>query len=136
MAKGKIPEKANLGQKGHALLKAKIRKSRKTPRFKRQEHWAQAMLKDTWRKPKGKQSKMRKHERGRGRMPSPGYGSPSAVKGLDRHGFREVHVFNPSELGSLNRERDSAIIASTVGRKKRLEILKKAESLGIRVTNP
>ena len=128
-------KRAALPAREKSLLKSKIRKDRKTPRFKRQELWAQATLKDTWRRPRGKHSKMRKQERGRGRIPKPGYGSPAAVKGLNRQGFREIRISNAKELESLDRTKDSAIIASTVGRKKRLEVLRKAEELGINVAN-
>ena len=136
MIMAKIPkEKAKLAPKHKSLLKVKMRKARKTPRFKRQELWPQAMLKDTWRKPKGRHSKMRKHERGRGRLPKPGYGSPSELRGLDRQGFSPVRVSNVKELERLNPEKEKALIASTVGRKKRLEMLKKAEEKGIAVSN-
>jgi len=130
-----VSEKAKLSPKEASLLKIKTRKNRKTPRFKRQELWAQATLKDTWRRPKGKHSKMRKQERGRGRIPKPGYGSPSVVKGLDRQGFLPVRVFNPNDLEKLTPGKEKALIASTVGRKKRLEILKRAEEKGIAVAN-
>jgi len=135
VSKNTKKEKAKLGSREKALLKMKMRANRKKPRFKRQELWAQATLKDTWRKPKGRHSKMRKHERGRGRLPKPGYGSPAAMRGLDRQGFLPVRVFNPKELEKLNPEKDKAVIASVVGRKKRLEILKKAEEKGIAVAN-
>jgi len=128
-------EKAKLGSREKTLLKIKIRANRKKPRFKRQELWAQAILKDKWRRPKGRHSKMRKQERGRGRIPKPGYGSPAALRGLDRQGFLPVRIFNPAELEKLNPEKEKAVIASTVGRKKRLEILKKAEEKGIAVAN-
>ncbi len=131
----KSKEKAKLGSKEASLLKIKARKNRKTPRFKRQELWAQATLKDTWRRPKGHHSKMRKQESGRGRVPKPGYGSPAALRGLDRQGFLPVRIFNPKELEKLNPGKEKAVIASTVGRKKRLEILKKAEELKIAVAN-
>jgi len=128
-------EAAKLSPTEKSLLKAKIRKSRKTPRFRRQEIHAQKILKDSWRKPKGRHSKMRKQERGRGRIPKPGYGSPAAVRGLDRQGFRNVRISNAKELGGLNPEREKAVIASGVGRRKRLEILKRAEEKGIAVSN-
>jgi large subunit ribosomal protein L32e len=130
-----VKEKARLAPRHASLLRSKIRKARKTPRFKRQELWAQAILKDTWRKPKGRHSKMRKQERGRGRLPKPGYGSPVAVKGLNKQGFREIRVFNPSQLEKLDKEKEAALVASAVGRKKRLEILKRAEELGVTVVN-
>ena len=135
VSKNAKKEKAELSQKEKSLLKSKIRKARKTPRFKRQELWAQATLKDTWRRPKGRHSKMRKHERGRGRLPKPGYGSPASLRGLDRQGFLPVRVFNPSDLERLNPGKEKAVIASAVGRKKRLEILRKAEELKVKVSD-
>ncbi len=127
--------KANIPKAQARLLRQKIRSKRKQPRFKRQELWAQATLKDTWRRPKGRHSKMRVEERGRGRIPKPGYGSPAAVKGLTRHGFIEVRVSNIRGLEGISPQTHAAVIASTVGRKKRLEILKKAQELGITVSN-
>jgi large subunit ribosomal protein L32e len=131
----KTKPKAKLPKPQASLLRRKIRAKRKAPRFKRQELWAQATLKDTWRRPKGRHSKMRVEERGRGKIPKPGYGSPAAVKGLNRHGFLELRVSNPKDLASLNPGTQSAVIASTVGGKKRLDILKKAQELGITVSN-
>ena len=127
--------KAKLAKPHASLLRRKIRAKRKNPRFKRQEHWAQASLEDTWRRPKGRHSKMRVEERGRGRIPKPGYGSPASVRGLNRQGFIEVRVSNPKELASLNPDTQSAVISSTVGGKKRLDMIKKAQELGITVTN-
>ena len=135
MAKKPVKEKAKLGSREKTLLKMKIRANRKKPRFKRQELWAQAMLKDSWRKPKGRHSKMRKQERGRGRVPKPGYGSPAALRGLDKQGFVLVRVFNPKDVERINPQKEKAVIAPTVGRKKRLEILKRAEEKGIAVAN-
>jgi len=127
--------KAKLEPAEATLLKAKIRKSRKTPKFRRQEIHAQKILKDSWRRPKGRHSKMRKQERGRGRLPKPGYGTPASVRGLDSQGFMRIRVSNPKGLEGLNPQKEKAVIASAVGRKKRLEILKKAEEMGIVVSN-
>ena len=40
-----------------------------------------------------------------------------------------------NDLSSLDKNKDSARIARTVGNRKRLEIIAKAESLGIKVLN-
>jgi len=133
--KSALREKAKVAPGQAALLKAKIRKARKTPKFRRQEIHAQKILKDTWRKPKGRHSKLRKQERGRGRIPKPGYGTPASLKGLGRDGFFQVRISSVKEIEKINPEREKAVIASGVGRKKRLEILKRAEEKGIAVSN-
>ncbi|NOX71249.1 MAG: 50S ribosomal protein L32e [Candidatus Micrarchaeota archaeon] len=117
------------------LLKLKEKIKRKKPSFKRQETGKHAKLKDVWRRPRGKHSKMRMHEKGRGAMPNPGYGSPGAVKGLNRLGLEETLVNNVSELSSLDPKAQAAVISSGVGEKKKKEILSKANELKIRVMN-
>jgi large subunit ribosomal protein L32e len=62
-------------------LKARSRIKRRRPSFKRQEYFKHASLKDTWRRPKGKHSKMKQREKPRGRSPSPSYSAPRKVRG-------------------------------------------------------
>lgn len=113
-------------------LRAKIKK--KKPKFRRQE-FKRKNLKDTWRKPRGINSKMKKKKKGKGRMPNPGYGGPKDVKGLGRSGFRETLVRNPDDLKSLDGSKEIAVISHSVGKKKRLEILENAEKMDIRIKN-
>lgn len=117
-------------------LKLKRKKKAKKPKFKRQEQDFQKLLKETWRRPRGKHSKLRKGIKGRGKKPSPGYRTPKLVRGLNSKGLKEIRVHTVSELESLNPKENAAVIGSGVGKKKRLEILKKAEELGITVVNP
>ena len=44
-------------------------------------------------------------------------------------------IHNVNDLLKLNKDKDAARIAHTVGKKKRLEIILKAESIGIKVLN-
>ena len=44
-------------------------------------------------------------------------------------------IFNINDLKNLNSKTDVAVIGSTVGRKKRIEIIKKAEESGIKISN-
>ncbi len=113
-------------------LRKKIKK--KKPKFKRQEHKRKG-LKDVYRRPRGIRSKMRMRLKGKSKLPSPGYGSPSEVKGLTREGFREVIVFTQNDLEKINPETDVAVISGTVGRKRRIEILELAQKNNIKVQN-
>lgn len=108
---------------------------KKKPKFKRQEWFKKKSLGEGWRKPRGLHSKLRMHERARGAHPKPGYGSPSEVRGLDREGYREIIVSNTNDMEKIKKEEERAVIASGVGKKKRLEILEYAEKKGIRVSN-
>ncbi len=64
-----------------------------------------------------------------------GYRVPQSVRGLHPSGYRDVLVHNLVELETLSRETDAARIASGVGRRKRIEIARRAKELGIRILN-
>ena len=117
--------------------KLKVRKSVKSgkPSFRRQEGYRHPKLKDAWRSPKGRHSKLRKGEKARGTTPRPGYGSPREVRGLNRLGFREVRVSSLRDMERLDPREEMAVISGTVGRKKRLELLKAAEERKVQVSN-
>jgi len=118
------------------LLKLREEIASRRPEFVRQESWRYKRLKPSWRKPKGIDSKMRLRVKGWPKIVKVGYRGPAAVRGLHPSGFRDVLVYNVSDLERLNPETDAARIAHTVGAKKRMEILAKAKELGIKVLNP
>ncbi|MHB1931603.1 MAG: 50S ribosomal protein L32e [Thermoplasmata archaeon] len=91
---------------------------------------------ESWRRPRGLQSKQRRHYGYRPEIVSIGYRSPALVRGRTPTGFRPVLVRNSSEMGRLDRERDAAVIARTVGTRRRLILEEVARKLGIHVLNP
>jgi large subunit ribosomal protein L32e len=119
------------------LLKVRNVMKKKKPTFRRQQsnQFAKFKNSDSWRKPKGHQSKMRLRRKGHRAMPSVGYKSPKAVRGLNRNGFKEVLVYNVFDLENVDNKTSQAVIARTVGGKKRLDILKKGQELKISFAN-
>jgi large subunit ribosomal protein L32e len=107
---------------------------RKKPNFVRQLGKEYARLHRKWRKPRGSTSKLRRKEKSHGHSPSIGYGAPKNLRFLHPSGFREVLVHNVVELENLDKQ-TAARISTSVGKKKRMEILKKAEELKIKVLN-
>lgn len=89
-----------------------------------------------WRRPRGSTSKLRRHEITKGLRPSISYGKPKSVKYLHPSGFREVLVYNVKDLEKIDVKKDAARIGSSVGKKKRADIVKKAEEKKIKVLNP
>jgi len=118
------------------LLKLREEIASRRPEFVRQESWRYKRVKPSWRKPKGIDSKMRLRVKGWPKIVKVGYRGPAAVRGLHPSGYRDVLVYNVSDLERLNPETDAARIAHSVGAKKRMEILAKAKELGIKVLNP
>jgi large subunit ribosomal protein L32e len=118
------------------ILQARKKISDARPKFVRQESWRYDRLAENWRKPKGKDNKMRKQFSGVPPIVKIGYRGPKASRGLHPSGYIDHVVFNVNDLTRLDAKKDAARLAHTVGTRKRIEILAKANSLGIKVLNP
>jgi large subunit ribosomal protein L32e len=117
------------------LLEQRKKVSEHRPKFKRQESWRYKRLAVTWRKPKGVDNKMRKQVSGVPPLVKIGYRGPRISRGLHPSGYVDILVHNVKDLMLLDNTKDAARIARTVGNKKRLEIVSKAESMGIKLIN-
>ena len=104
--------------------------------FTRQNLHQKKKLEDTWRRPRGLQSKQRKQYRAKGPHPTPGYGSPLAVRGFHPSGYEEILVSRVEDLEGLDAEGQAIRIRGTVGNKKREAIQVKALEYGLKVLNP
>jgi len=97
------------------------------PKFKRQE---QAKVKrlagKSYRRPPGSQSKIRECRRGNGPMAKVGYGGASEFRGMHPSGFRDVLISSLRELDGLDPKKHIIRISSTVGLRKKAEIIKAA----------
>ncbi len=119
------------------LVKLREEVKKRKPKFRRYlGDRIKKISRSGYRKPKGIHNKMRKRIFGKPKMPCSGYGGPKEARHLHPSGYREVIVYNPTDLERVNREEEAVRVASCVGTKKKLEILKKAEELGIKVLNP
>jgi len=115
-------------------LKNKIKS--KMPKFIRSGAYKKKKLDIKWRKPKGGGSKVRFKFRGHRSMLKIGYGSPTEVKHFLRSGFRSVLVSCIKDLDKVvDKKYECAIISSTVGLKKKIDIVRKAKESGIVVGN-
>jgi len=80
-------------------------------------------------------SKMRKGLKYRPPRVKIGYRGPRLARGLHPSGFEEVMVYRVEDLDRINPERQAIRIGGTVGVRKRIDIVKKADEMGIRVLN-
>jgi large subunit ribosomal protein L32e len=118
------------------LLATRKKVAQKRPKFIRQESWRYDRLAANWRKPKGKDNKMRKQKSGMPAIVKIGYRGPRAARGLHPSGYSDNLIHNTAELARLDPKKDAARIGHTVGKRKRIEIINKAVELGIKVLNP
>jgi len=116
-------------------LKVRNERNKTKPGFVVKESKFSSGVKSRWRFPRGKHSKVRQMHKGRPALPSVGYGSPKEVKGLHKSGLEMVVVKNKDEMEKINTEKQGVIIASTVGNKKRTELLKLAKEKSITILN-
>ena len=111
------------------------KKANKFVRFETDRHKKMAI---SWRKPKGIDCRVRRRFSGAIRMPKIGYGSNNQTKHLLPSYKKKFLVHNLADLDVLlmNNETYAAEIASTVGADKRIQLLKRARELSVKVTNP
>jgi large subunit ribosomal protein L32e len=117
------------------LLRARKKVSATRPKFVRQESWRYMRLAENWRKPKGVDNKMRKQVSGVPPLVKVGYRGPKKARGLHPSGYRDRLIHNIRDLEKLDPKIDAARIGHSVGRRKRIDIVNKANALGIKVLN-
>ena len=105
-----------------ALLDYRKHLKARKPAFIRQDAHKRPALGRKWRRPKGIQSKMRKHLHGYRRSVSTGYSSPRAVHSLHPSGLQGIVVKTLHELSAVNSKTQGAIIAH-VGLKRKMELI-------------
>ena len=105
------------------------------PEFHRQQWFRYGRLGEEWRKPVGAHSKSRRSWGYRPANVRGGYRGPAAARDLHPSGFEEVRVFNVDDLAAVKPDTQAVRIGGTVGAKKRGDIMKKADEMGIRVLN-
>ena len=118
------------------LLQLRKKIADKRPEFVRQESWRYDRLPPNWRRPKGKDNKMRKQVSGVPPLAKVGYKGPRKSRGLHPSGYNDILVFNIKDLTKIDPKVDAVRIAHTVGNKKRIEIVTEATKLKMKMLNP
>ncbi len=118
------------------LLKIAMQKKKRMPQFRHEQAHRWIRVSDRWRKVRGIDSATREKSKGRIAMVSSGYRTPKAVRNLHPSLYVEVRVHRPSEIEDLDPEVHAIRIASTVGSRKRQEILAAADAKLLHVLNP
>ena len=118
------------------LLQLRKKIADKRPDFVRQESWRYKKLAPNWRKPKGKDNKMRKQVSGVPPLVKVGYKGPRKSRGLHPSGYNDILVFNTRDLSKIDPKVEAVRIAHGVGNKKRIDIVTEATKLKIKILNP
>ncbi len=116
-------------------LRTRARQARSRPEFRRQESWRLKRVKESWRRPRGIDSHMRKQRRGWHKLVNVGYRSIRRARSLHPSGLQEVLVHNVADLEGLDPQMSAVRIAHTVGSRSRIEIGERAKELGLKILN-
>ena len=90
-------------------------------------------LEPKWRRPRGRHSKLRLNKAGHWKKPSTGFKRPVVDRYKHPSGLYTEIVSNINQLEGLNGK--GALISSTLGLRKKIELLQKAKELKITVLN-
>lgn len=144
------------------LLRLRQSMKRKRPKFLHQEHWKLKRFKKApWRKPRGKRSKMRSKERAKPYLVSIGYRGPKKVRDYHPKGVPEIIVHNVQDVDKIpatekikkskpkgkrkgkkptQKEKPQyeyvVKIASGVGTRKKIDMMKAAAEKNLYIANP
>ena len=116
----------------------KVTTARKKPKFLRTDWHKKIRLgkgvkkNQKWHGAKGRQNKLRLNRKGRMQRPKVGWGAEITVKGFVKN-MEAVRVENIKELEAV--KKGQGIIIAKVGAKKRMEMIKKANELKIKILN-
>ncbi|MCW4038930.1 MAG: 50S ribosomal protein L32e [Candidatus Bathyarchaeota archaeon] len=130
----RIPKPRRTNKQLGEMLSLRETLKAKKPEFNRQESWRYKRVKPSWRRARGLDSKMRTKRKGWPKSVDHGYRSPKSVRGLHPSGFEDVIVHNVKDLDEITSDQ-AARIGHTVGRRKRADIVERAEELKIYVLN-
>ncbi|MGI0053920.1 MAG: 50S ribosomal protein L32e [Thermoplasmata archaeon] len=134
----RAPNRPTLDPETRRLLGERRRQDARRPLFVRQQshrYFAIGRF-GSWRRPRGQQSKQRRHYGYRPTVVSIGFRSPRRTRGLTPSGFVPVIVRTTADIERLEAIRQAALIARTVGTRKRLILEEAARKRGIHVLNP
>ncbi len=112
---------------------AALPRNRKPDFIRREAHY-RARVKKRWRYPDGIHSPLRQYHKSRPALPTPGYGRAAALKGKHPSGRKPVLIRRVDDFQHL-RPDEGALIAGTVGRKRRMELIAYAKEKSIIVLN-
>ncbi len=134
----KLPRpRVSLSGKLRRLMRIRVLMERREPRWMRMDEWRFLRIahRESWRRPKGNDNKIRLEIKGYPKRVKVGYGKPRLVRNLHPTGFKLVTVHRPEDVDKVDPTKEAIVIGRTVGLRKRVEIVRRAIERGVRVIN-
>lgn len=134
----KLPRpRVSLSGKLRRLMRIRVLMERREPRWMSMDEWRFLRIahRESWRRPKGNDNKIRLEIKGYPKRVKIGYGKPRLVRNLHPTGFKLVTVHRPEDVDKVDPTKEAIVIGRTVGLRKRVEIVRRAIERGVRVIN-
>jgi large subunit ribosomal protein L32e len=134
----KLPRpRVSLSGRLRRLMRVRVLMERREPRWMRMDEWRflRVAHRESWRRPKGDDNKIRLEIKGYPKRVKVGYGKPRLVRNLHPTGFKLVIVHRPEDVDKVDPTKEAIVIGRTVGLRKRVEIVRRAIERGVRVIN-
>jgi large subunit ribosomal protein L32e len=124
-----------MGPKELADLRRKLLKD--NPIFKRRlyDRLPKFQNQDAWRKPKGRDNKMRLQKKGYPPIVKVGYRNAEVIRGIHPSGYVPVVIHSEKDLEGLDPNKHIVYIGHTVGLRKRIVLEKLAFEKGFKIAN-
>jgi large subunit ribosomal protein L32e len=134
----KAPRRPTLSKETARSVALRLEGDGRRPRFTRQASYRYYRIgrDGAWRRPRGQQSKQRRHYKYRSTIVSIGFRGPAGARGLTPTGFQPIIVHTTKEIEALKPATQAAIIGRTVGTRRRLVLEETARKAGVHVLNP
>ena len=117
------------------MIEVRNKLKAKKPVFIRHDSHKKVRVSNVWRKPKGRQNKMRLNKKGYARSRSTGYSSPKLSYGLSREGFIQTVITSITQLAGLDPKKNAIIVSRTLGLRRKQEIILAANKQNIKILN-
>lgn len=117
------------------MIEVRNKLKAKKPVFIRHDAHKKVRVSNVWRRPKGRQNKMRLNRKGYSKPRSTGYGSPKPSYGLSKDGFTQTIITSINQLSSLDPKKDGIIVSRTLGLRRKQEIILQAQKLNLTILN-
>ncbi|PLC65880.1 50S ribosomal protein L32e [Vulcanisaeta sp. EB80] len=134
----KLPRpRVSLSGRLRRLMRVRVLMERREPRWMSMDEWRflRVAHRESWRRPKGNDNKIRLEIKGYPKRVKIGYGKPRLVRNLHPTGFKLVTVHRPEDVDKVDPTKEAIVIGRTVGLRKRIEIVRKAIERSVRVIN-
>ena len=111
--------------------------TKKKPRFRRTQcALYKGLSRKGWRWPSGKHNKIRERKKGKGAVPTIGYGAERGLRYLHPSGLEDILVLTLGDIERIDPKRQAARISARIGKREKALLFEELKKRNVLVLNP